>query len=124
MLVDSLNIFAYIKNKVNKEIEISGDCFIHGSRLGEYKGDDYDFDVVVDINGLSREEYILYLPKFNLKFKEIRKYFLQFKDEFGRAIKVDLTTTQEGHKIKKYKKIDTTIKNFKTLIKIDKENGN
>lgn len=104
MIVDELNIFPKIAQRFKKDFK-DATFFIKGSRLGLYKGKDYDFDVVINIPNLTRIEYIRIVKSYMATAEPIRKEFLSMTDEFGSPVKVDVSFTQDRDTIESWREI-------------------
>ena len=104
MIIDKHNIFPKIAKRLSEEFP-KATFWIKGSRLGLRKGNKYDFDVIVNIDYLTRLDYIQSISSFHDRTIPIIKEFKSINDEFGNPVKLDISFTQDADKIEKWRQI-------------------
>lgn len=106
MIIDANNIFPQIKESLLTIFPHSR-FFVQGSRLGNKIGKKYDFDVIIEIPGLERREYLLSMNEFYQRSEKIKQYYLDnIIDEFGNPVKIDLFFTQDASDVESWREIN------------------
>lgn len=104
MIIDEKGLFPRIKESL-LEVFPNSRFFVKGSRLGNKIGNKYDFDIIIEIPGLTRESYLLSIDKFYRESEVIKEYYKEVIDEFGNPVKIDLFFTQDSSNIERYREI-------------------